>query len=51
MAMFVEKNLRGNNRKFIFRQMDSASIFDIPMLLHVLKSESMDLQEADELAS
>ncbi len=50
MAQFVESYLGGKNRKFIFRQMDSASIFDLPIQLHVLKSESLDLQEADELA-
>ncbi len=49
MAQFVEKYNGGSNRRSIFRQMDRANIVDIPMQQHVLKSESMDLQEADEL--
>ena len=51
MGMFVENNLGGSNRKRIFRKMDSASIVDIPMQLHTLKSESLREQDADELAS
>ena len=51
MAQFVEKYNRGSNRKNIFAQMDRANIVDIPMQLHLLKSESLRDQEADELAS
>ena len=49
MTQFVEKNL-GPSRKKIFRQMDRANITDIPMQLHVLKSESMKELDIDELA-
>ena len=51
MAQFIEKWHGGKQRKRIFRQMDGASINDQPTLLHMLKSESMRDQEADELAS
>ena len=48
MAQFVEKNL-GHSRRKIFKQMDTANITDIPMQLHVLKSESMKELDLDEL--
>ncbi len=51
MGAFVENFSGGNYRKHMFRDMDRASIFDIPVQLHVLKSESLRDQEEDELAS
>ena len=51
MAQFIEKYHGGKQRKRIFQHMDGASINDQPMVLHLLKSESMREQEADELAS
>ena len=50
MPEFVEKYIRGNYRKKIFRKQEGANINDIPTELHTLKSESLRDLDADELA-
>ena len=46
MAAFVEHFNGGNYRKHMFRDMSSSGVFDLPVELHVLKSES--LEQPDE---
>ena len=46
MAQFVEK-YNGPSKKKIFKQMDSANITDIPVQLHTLKSERLDITDID----
>jgi len=49
MGAFVEHYNGGNYRKHMFRDMSSSNLFDIPLQLHLLKTESLDFLDIDEL--